>query len=414
MAHYSDFAIKSYDEDLSKTWYVEYYWWNTTSSGYGKKNRVRKYIRRSIKTVKERYARANQIIAEEKEKLNRGIPADAKDLELYGSLEFVIRSIAEYRIGQVDRERTVEQYRAHVNQFLEWARSRRFSNLYIEDFTFHHAGLFLNWVEQRKNRKGEIIGPKTYNTYLQNIGTLFTTLLKRGIIKANPFFPYSKKKEHEVYKTFSDHNADLAIATLKEKNEGMYMIALMVYYLLMRPVEITRLQFSSIDLSRNLLFVEGEISKGKRTYNIDIPDPLAAVYRQMRVWDYPQDWHLVSTKLKPGPVKIHRNRVTDQWKWIVKDGLGIQSDLYTLKNKGIFNLIQAGYSIVEVQRHARHASIKETQKYFDAFEGTLSSSMKQNYPAIGTSEVPKTSRLKVVRNEPKLTNEKKSIVLSED
>lgn len=67
--------------------------------------------------------------------------------------------------------------------------------------------------------------------------------------------------------------------------------------------------------------------------------------------------------LEPGLQAIEPNRISECWKDIVKDGIGIQKDLYASKHTSGMLFILNGGSKEALQYQMRHSSVAETENY---------------------------------------------------
>ena len=74
------------------------------------------------------------------------------------------------------------------------------------------------------------------------------------------------------------------------------------------------------------------------------------------------DHYVFSEGLKPGPNKIRRDQVTRRFKVHCKEGLGIKSDLYTLKHAHLRDIAEK-IGIEQAQTLASHRSQATTEVY---------------------------------------------------
>ncbi len=138
----------------------------------------------------------------------------------------------------------------------------------------------------------------------------------------------------------------------------------MMFYTLIRPLELCKLRVKDINLRELIVVVPGEISKNGKTQAVGLQEHLALeLANHMRNADQ-EDFVFSRDEFKCGPLEMDRKKVSDGWaKLRKKYELNADAQLYSLKDSGITAMIQAKIDPLQVRDQARHHDISITNTY---------------------------------------------------
>lgn len=101
------------------------------------------------------------------------------------------------------------------------------------------------------------------------------------------------------------------------------------------------------EISKRITEILEYLEKEKR---VDLLRPKQYIFSQSRT-------------LLPGNTPLWRNRVSELWKDVVKEGIGIDKDMYALRHLSAKRFILNGGKSKHLQLLMRHHSLDETEKY---------------------------------------------------
>lgn len=330
---------------------------------------VRKRIRINHinnKTTRRQYA--YKLIAEINKKLADGwnpfIEQEApKSFTLYN------KAIKEF-LNQKHKELKKSSYNSYVkivrlfNKFL--SSKFELSKLYIYTIQQQHAHDFLKELYFENN-----ISERTYNNYRSYLVTIWNWFIDNGYAKANIFKPIRKMiKTNKIRKIIDDDKLELIFSYLEKNEPRIYLIALLLYYCLIRPSEILQLKRKHIDFDKNIITIPPNISKTRILRHVTIPKIVKEKLLDAGIADIPPSYYIFSEKYEPGRKLIGSNRLTNKWTRLRKKmNLPKEYQFYSLKDTGIVNMLRKGIPPNIVRDQAGHTSIETTNKYIQTFLG---------------------------------------------
>ncbi|GAB3568940.1 hypothetical protein GCM10027578_22430 [Spirosoma luteolum] len=205
-------------------------------------------------------------------------------------------------------------------------------------------------------------------------------MIKREYLQKNPAenvdaLPLQTSRRNLAF--VADQRSTLE--TYLQKNDPqLYAFTRFVYQAFMRPIELTRLQVRDIDIVNKRIVCHSSVTKGgsrkQITEYVEITASLATVIDGMHLDRYEGTDYLFGYDLKPGRTSIVRNRVSERHREAL-EGAGLYNgelSLYSWKHTGVVNAWKAGASIEWLQRHLRHADLKDTVIYLKSLGLMLS------------------------------------------
>lgn len=221
------------------------------------------------------------------------------------------------------------------------------------------AQQFMLHIEERG------IGAKTYNNYIRFMGQFFNFCVDKGLVKDNPFASIKLKRVDVKKRTVipPEDRKRIMEYFIENKMDGFRIICLLVYHCLIRPKELLMLKVSDVNLKDGIIDIHASVAKNHCERLIALPNGLisaiAAHVKGALSGDY-----IFSLGYQPGR-KLLSSRNTGRTWAIMRKAIGLPDSyqLYSLKDTGITEMLEAGVPDKMVQELADHHSLEMTQKY---------------------------------------------------
>lgn len=363
---YSTPKVVKYD-DLSKPWFVYF--------RYNKKLFRYKFGINYINNYKERLEEANALRDALSIKLKEGwnptlpeIESQNSKLTLSEALDFAL-SKKKSLVGP----KTYSGYKGSIAFIKEAIVSLNLKNLLIAETKRVHVKTILEKVREQRSATN-----KSYNKYLDHFRAVLGELIQWDIIEFNPAnkinnMPVGEvqanvpptEKQHKIIKTY-----------LEENHNYFYKFIVTLFHTGIRPEEILKIQLKMVNMENGEIILPPEITKTDKERVVPINQYFYKMLLSMEFENLPDHYYLfgsfrqsgkgnVGGKLDfiPGPTKMKRDTATKRWKKIVKDGLGIQVNMYSYKKAGADAKIIAGMDLDSLRELYGHSSKMMTLKY---------------------------------------------------
>lgn len=211
---------------------------------------------------------------------------------------------------------------SHENRFKRFLEEKQLSSVPIAFFTASEAEQYKNWLIAKE------LAVKTINESLTYMTRYFKTGFKSKWVLSNCFEdiePVSrrrKRKENgkaEKFEPITTAEMKRIFPMLREKGEVEYIIYLsIIYYAWPRPVEISRLRISNVDLERDIISFASNDTKNLSYASVQIVPQLKKLLESIALHRYPQDYYLFSRDgMKPGPMPLGESYISKKWKRLV-------------------------------------------------------------------------------------------------
>lgn len=283
------------------------------------------------------------------------------------SLKTALRRYQDYVETEVDREVLSKATRRTYLSYISKLREAMPSDIPVADI----ATADLVAVVDKMKAKG--MAPKSCNTFIGWLKTVFGWMLERGLVADNPALPIKTETlaRQQGRPTMTDTERETLFARLRQQGHLEYLLAcLMEYYTYIRPNELYRVKVRYINLAEQTVTIPAEISKNKKTAKVTLPTVVVGLMRELDIDRHPGDDYLFGKGMKCGPVMGNSKQFGRFWERHVACKGGIYPELekrgivfYSLKNSGITDMLQRGVPSAVVRDQARHQDISTTEIY---------------------------------------------------
>ena len=253
---------------------------------------------------------------------------------------------------------------------LEAAKKLGMSQLPIGQFKKVHIKLLLDQMGKDrqafydKQCNGKAFTGNTYNRYKAVLSAHFYELEQWEAIEYNPCdkIPDRDEVETGVHRHATDEELRIIKSELPKVYPALYEALRFEHGTGMRPNEILNITLDMVDELNSLIRLTYFEGKTKVFREVPVPSFLMEWIIQRREGQ-PDNHYLFSKGFKPGPKRMGRNYINQNWKRHVKDRLGINVSYYSFKGLGGDAKIDAGIPLRAVSIGWGHTSVKTSQIY---------------------------------------------------
>ncbi|UIS73939.1 hypothetical protein CRP12_000071 [Riemerella phage vB_RanS_CRP12] len=356
--------VKHYPLETGKDWYV---WFRFNGGNPIRVKQGLNQIPEFEERLQEAYAMADVI----RERLESGwVPQSAKvRVKRINLIDAVIFGFEEKK--KTLSKNSIDNFRSSVNFFIEAVKELQYHRMQVSSFERIQAKEVL---EHLKNEKGW--SNKTYNKHLGFLRSVFHEILDADYIKSNPFRDIRNlkvlKKEANVPPTNEEMKA--ISNALQDYCFGFYVFCSTIYYCGIRPAELVQMKVSMLDLDNELINLPAEITKTDADRVVPISENLKSLFSKFNLSN-PHNYlfgtcvpnggrHGIKNRyFEPNEFKVKEDTANKLWRRLIKDGLGIDKNMYSLKHKGADDKILAGMPIETIQAIFGHSTQKMTERY---------------------------------------------------
>lgn len=211
----------------------------------------------------------------------------------------------------------------------------------------------------------------SWNHCLGYIKPLFSILIQYEAMESNPCAEIKKlPKPATVRATLTPSQRQAVNEHLRQHHRRFWLFVQIFFHSGARIIELLGLRREDVDIDAQAFWVTTRKGKSKvprRTPKV-IKD-VALPYWEEYLRDMPAGEYLFAKNWQPGAVPYTRWHVTSLWRDIVKKGLGINADLYSLKHLHYdetdamlgaeYAAAAAGHATVEM---SKHYAVTKTQR----------------------------------------------------
>jgi len=263
--------------------------------------------------------------------------------------------------GRDLREASMVSYTSVANILLDWLLTKEMDQMASHLMTQRLAQQFMDGLLDRPK-----FNNNTYNTYLKKYRACFAWMVEHNYCKENPFDKIKTRMKQEKIRSLIPPEArDKVLRYVRTSKHPNYEIVMhLVFTSLIRPSEIERLQIKDVDLKNKCIHIPASKAKTHKDRDAALSDACIAMLIPLLAKGTKPDWYLINSNYECGPEPCYHAMFKKHWMKIRKDcGLPDEMQLYSLKDSGITEMLDAGVSINAVKEAAGHADISTTNKY---------------------------------------------------
>lgn len=347
-----------------------------------KLNRYRANYKRKCDLIKFAEGIANQINV----KLAGGWSptGETHNARFYTPLSQVVDAYLRDRKGEV-RHATYLSYSSAGNVLSEWVESN-LAGCQIIDFNRLHALEFMQYL--RDVRK---VSNRTYNNYLKLSRLFFEWAIHHCYCKEDPFKTIkTRKKEIKKRVVICQDVRTAMLKYLEEKDPAFLIFLELVFFSLMRPMEIRRCKISQLHLDEHYIHIPADQAKCWIHRDAPLSDELIARIRAyLNTYTYRSDDYLFSSYFQPGSTPVGKKAIWSRWEKVRKKlELDPSQTMYSLRDSGIVDMLHAGMDNLTTMHAAGHHDLRITSVYADHVDTEMIERVREKQVGFSGDESP--------------------------
>lgn len=374
--------------NTGKDWYV---WFR-----YNKVLIKKRYDINRIKDLKERQKQIEVLQSILLDQLKRDWNPLVPDLAKQEGKDFTLYQALEFALDKKQAQICAKTYSGYIGT-LRFAKTAiqelNLGYLPITDTKRVHIKTILEHLYKKRSWSNN-----AYNKHLGHLQAVLSELIQWDIIQFNPAHNIKKMTVMDVKANIPPTPSQFREIEyhLKSKHYGLYAFMSIIYHTGIRPVEITRMKMGMLNRTRMEFVLPASITKTKKQRIVPINEFLWNDLKPIFEKEYPDSFYMFGSgrpsgkgniglhkDFNPGITKMNRDTVTKRWEKVVKIGLGIPVNLYSIKKLGANAKIMAGMSIRALQELFGHSSEVTTEIYITKLEEVIRKEILEKSPKMG-------------------------------
>lgn len=366
----------------SKGFIIEYYVLNPYT------NERMRYIMR-LNRIRKRFTHkndflmhANSIVCNLNAKLAAGwTPFGTTELaKQYTPIADVMQQWIDYKTGEVG-DSAIRDYKSFRNLLCDWLQQNT-PNCPVIFFNKVRATEFLDYLLTKRK-----ISNVTYNNRIKQGSAFFAWALQRGYCKENPFANISQRRVGQKQRKIipSTVRTDI-VAHLQQTDTQLLIFMELVYYALIRPVEITRVQIQDICFDKHYIYLPPTKTKNGKERYCPLSDELITRLQQyLQGYEQKADWYLFGVNQCPAPKSMNAKVFRKRWARLRKElNLPDEYKIYSLRDTSISALmIEGGADAITTMQAAGHHDLSITTRYANHYDPNLVERVREKQPSFG-------------------------------
>ena len=352
-------------EYAGQDWYIEYYLTDPSMNLFNKRVKVREDMNK-IKNYHEKETYANDLLININELLSQGLhqynghvyqQVMNDVISLY--INEAVDKYSLYLYANGTRKKSVQTYLSKLKYFSEY-----YPQLKVNAVTGTHVHNFLKAMQLKNNWE-----TRTRNAAKVILNGFFNFLIRSEFIKENPVKHVETQKsvtKSNSHKVFSDEHLKAIMIYLKENDPFTSLFVKSIYYMCIRPKELRQLRLGMISLKTKSITIPAEIAKNKKTQSVVMDPAFIKEIEELEISSYQYDNYLfASSGTIIGSKPVGENTPYDRFmKCLQKLGIADKGyTLYSFKHTSTVKKYLDGWTVAEIMKSNRHASISETENY---------------------------------------------------
>ncbi|MGX7687167.1 tyrosine-type recombinase/integrase [Flectobacillus roseus] len=382
--------LNDYNGDISKPWLITFYIWNIDLAKLERKRLTPKGA-----TAQERYKDSRNLIKEISTWLKNGaytvdkkkkvLPASPQAEEKKSTVFDYVSLFLKFTQNTKKRN-TLRTYKSHLKRYTNFLIKYYPNFREVTEFSSQMAFEFFDHLLKTRREGGLELSNKTTKTSIGTMSIFFNFLMRRKIVKENPFTEM-ESLPIEIGKrvAFADTDRALIKKYLTETNPNpqLWLYLAIMYYTFLRPGEEVR-NLKIGDIGEHYIRVRSDDAKNRKTQYVQISRGLEELIQEYKLRDYDPELYIFTLQGRPG-LKCPG----DRWFYLqhakVLDALNLKNknySQYSWKDTGVIALYRATKDIKLIQRMCRHSSLEQTDKYLKSLGMFLESEILESFPAL--------------------------------
>lgn len=238
--------------DMSKRWYVYYYFRNPETQRLQLQNPIFNGVN-YIKDKKERISAINNLRDIVEHILEDGFDPYASELPQQMKTNHYLEECVLFAFDYWQKtisENALRDYKSRINRFKTWSYQNGLRYTPIDKYTKKHIISFLNETLKTSS-------PKNRNNYRITLSAFFSLLEKNDYVEQNPVSSIEiLKVKVQRNRTYSSVQQEDIFAYLQQNDPQLFLFVKFVSYNFLRPIEVARLQVKDINFKDKLLTVK--------------------------------------------------------------------------------------------------------------------------------------------------------------
>lgn len=344
-----------------KSWFVDFSCWDPVA---GRMRRKRYYLNR-LRTARERYDRASELISVLTLRLRAGWNVWVR-VESAREYTLLSEAVSLYRVycermaerGQLKRK-SMFSYRTYLGMLMDWLEKRAVPVRYCWQLDEFLLSDFLEHILIDRESSA-----RTRNNYWGWLSSFCSWMVRKGFLKENPAARIPKLREEPKRREALSEAELVCLREYLEVTDRYFLLAcLMEYYTFIRPIELVQIRLEDISVSGQCVFVAGCVSKNRRDGMVGLNDRIIRLMLELRVFDHPGCCYLFGRGFRPSERRAD-GRIFRDYFMKVRAALhwGDEKQFYSLKDSGIRDLANAE-GVVVARDQARHSDVSTTNRY---------------------------------------------------
>lgn len=288
------------------------------------------------------------------------------------------RGIIFARTNKKYADATCKDVDSYLKRFLRAAREMRIHTKPLGEFRRRDLLAIIEHLRKEKEWS-----PHTFNHFIGYLGGIFQLLNVWEAMEVNPAHGIEKMELPETIRTvLTDEERRIVNEHLRDNHHRFWLFIQIFFHSGSRIIELLQVKREDVEIETQRFWVT--TCKGKKKLPRRVPKPIkdiALPYWVEYLEGAGDGQYLFCKGWKVANRALTRDWVTHLWEKIVKDGLGIDVDLYSLKHLNYDEIdeqlgaeaaaAQAGHTSTRMAKHyavtKKDRELKKVQKLQNAF-----------------------------------------------
>lgn len=361
--------------DLSKKWYVEYFY-RVPGEDAPRKRRISEGL--CSGSAEERYRNADKLIRKltawlkspdllscRPDDVSRVLADDTvlrPEADRYAAymdamtVERLTASFLDYLQGSI-AQKTYETYKSKLKYYAAWLKEKE---LLCCSVSQQDVIPFFQWLAKERN-----LTKRSVFKYRQILHSFYAWLIRQGHCTDNPIedIPAYGRIVDMAPAPMQESDIVRLKRVIAREDPMLWLACCIQYYCAIRPgTELRLLRVG--DIGKDSFTIRQENAKNRHKETVPMPDELVRMIDELGIRKYPADFYVFGRYNIPAREPVGKNTLRNRFNQF-RDDLGVSRSVkfYSWKHTGAISLVEAGVSVWELQHHMRHSSVTTTEEY---------------------------------------------------